>query len=222
MLGKGSYILAEVSKLTQLHPGRVRSWFKHRPDSVGRGPLLDSDYESIENDFAVSFLDLIDVLVAGQFRDHYNVSMRVVRRAYSVLKEELNVAHPFCHSGLYTDGKRIFQLAATKLGDEKLSDVISRQQFFAHIKEKLDHIEYNKLTRLADKWRIANGVLLDPNVSMGKPTVIETGLTTYVVANQYRANAENAGLVADLYGISEKDVANAVDFEKQYGSRYAA
>ncbi len=222
MLGKGAYILAEVSRLTQLHPLRVRSWFKQRPDGVGYGPIFDSDYKSIGSDFAVSFLDLIDVLVAGQFRDHYNVSMRVVRAAYSVLKEELDVEHPFCHSDLYTDGKRIFQLAATKLGDEKLSDVISRQQFFVHIKEKLDHIEYNELTRLADKWRIANGVLLDPKVSMGKPTVIETGLTTYVVANQYRANAENAALVADLYGISETDVANAVDFEKQYGNRHAA
>jgi len=199
MLGKGAYILAEVSRLTQINPSRVRG-----------------------GDFAVSFLDLIDVLVAGQFRDDYKVPMGVVRRAYSVLKAELGVEHPFCHNDLYTDGKRIFQLAASKLGDEKLSDIISRQQFFVHVKEKLDHIEYSKLTRLADRWRIANGVLLDPKISMGKPTIIDTGLTTHVAANQYYANGENTALVADLYGVSERDVANAVDFEKRYGRQDAA
>jgi hypothetical protein len=43
-----------------------------------------------------------------------------------------------------------------------------------------------------------------------------------VVANQYYANCENPGLTADLYGISEKDVANAVTFENTYRHRDAA
>ena|GEM_PF-2386868 len=222
MLGQGIYILAEVSRLTQIHPARVRSWFKWRPDHAGRGPLFASDYRPVGADCAVSFLDLIDVLVAGQFRDRHNVRMQIVRRAHSLLQKELKTKHPFCHADLYTDGKRIFQCAANTLGEDSLSDVLSHQQFFLHIKEQLDRIDYSEATRLAHRWRIAKGVVLDPSISMGKPTIVTTGLTTFVIANQYYANSKDSGLVADLYGISENDVANAVDFENRYGLRHAA
>jgi len=222
MIGKGVYTLAEVSRLTELHPSTVRAWFKYRSDSVGYGPIFQSDYQSVGGDYAVSFLDLIDVLIAGQFRGRHKVPMRIVRRAHELLQEELDTKHPFCHSDLYTDGKRIFLLAADKLNEDKLSDVISHQQFFLHIKEKLGHIDYHEITKLASRWRIANGIVVDPSISMGKPTIENTGITTYVIANQYYANMKNSGLVADLYEVSENDVANAIKFEQKYGRRRVA
>lgn len=222
MLGKGVYTVAEVSRLTDLHPSRVRSWFKQRSDGSGYGPVFESDYQPVGGDYAVSFFDLIDVLIVGAFRDQFRVPMQVVRRTHGVLKEQLGVNHPFCHSDLYTDGKRIFLAAASKLNEQTLSEVITGQQFFLHIKEKLDHIDYNEITKLAHRWRITGGVVVDPSVCMGKPTIAKTGITTYVVSNQYHANHEDAGLTADLYGISERDVANAVTFEDWCRHRDAA
>ncbi len=222
MIGQGLYTVAEVSRLTEMNPNRVRSWFKHRSDNAGRGPIFESDYQPVDGDYAVSFYDLIDVLVAGQFRDKHHVPMRIVRRAHTLLQEELDAEHPFCHSDLYTDGKRIFQYAATNLGEGRLSDIISRQQFFLHIKEKLSHIDYSEINSLARRWRIANGVVIDPSISMGKPTIEKTGVTTYVIANQYYANLENSALVADLYDVSENDVVNAIKFEHRYGIRQVA
>ena len=222
MIGQGIYTLAEVSKLTEVHPSTVRTWFKGRSDRTGRGPVFQSDYQPIGNDYAVSFLDLIDALVAGQFRFQYNVPMRIVRRAHELLQRDLETPHPFCHTNLHTDGKHIFRLMADKLGEEKLSDVVSRQQFFLHIKEKLDHIDYSEVTKLAHRWRIATGIVIDPSISMGKPVIQNTGVTTYVIANQYRANINNSALVADLYKITENDVVNAVNFEQKYGQRRVA
>ncbi len=220
-LDNGVYTLAEVSQLTHVHPARVRSWFIQRADGAGHGQVFEADYQPVGRDRAVSFHDLIDVLVAAQFRDRHNVPMRVVRRAHGILQEELGTKHPFCHSDLYTDGRRIFQNVA-RLGEDRLSDVISRQQFFLHIREKLDHIDYSQATRLACRWKIARGVVLDPSVNMGRPSIADTGIATFVIASQYYANAENASLVADLYGISETDVLNAVRFEGLYGHRRVA
>ncbi len=222
MLGQGIYILSEVARLTELHPIRVRSWFKGRTDKHGRGPVFESDYKIAGGDFAVSFFDLIDVLIAGQFRDRYSVSMKVVRRAHQLLQKELNTKHPFCHSDLYTDGKRIFVDVASEINEERLRDAVSQQQFFLHIKEKLEHLDYSEISKLACRWRIFEGVVVDPSISMGKPTIEDTGVTTYVISNQYYANNKNSALVADLYGISERDIANAVNFEKLYGRRVAA
>ena len=222
MLGQGIYRVAEVSRFTHLNANQVRTWFKQRSDVADDSPVFAADYEPVNGDFAVSFYDLIDVLVAGEFRDRYGVPMHTVRRAHGLLQTRLNTKHPFCHSDLYTDGRRIFLCVANELNEEILSDVVSRQQFFLHIREKLDHVDYNELTKLARRWRIARGVVIDPSISLGKPTIENTGITTYVVANQYYANSQNAALVADLYGIREKDVGNAVEFEKQYGGRRAA
>ena len=222
MLGNGIYVLAEISRLTQLHPSRVRSWFKERPDGSGHGPIFQSDYPPVRGDYAFSFYDLIDVLVAGQFRDKHNVPMSIVRKAHHILQEELNTKHPFCHSNLYTDGKRIFNLAASKIGSTILSDVLSHQQFFLHIKEQLNHIDYNEITKLAAKWRISPGVVVDPSVNMGKPVIENTGTATHIITRQYEANSNNLELVADLYGISENDVLNAVKFEGWYTGKLVA
>lgn len=92
--------------------------------------------------------------------------------------------------------------------------MVSHQQFFLHIKEKLEHIDYSEITSLASRWRIAKGVVVDPLISMGKPTIENTGVTTFVIANQYFANIKNSALVADLYEVSENDVVNAVKFEQ--------
>lgn len=222
VLGQGLYILAEVSRLTGMHHSRVRSWFKQRADGSGYGPVFASDYDPAGGDYAVSFLDLIDVLIVGQFRDRHRVPMRIVRRAHTLLGEQLGTKHPFCHSDLYTDGERIFNCTASRLNEEILSDVISRQQFFIQIREKLAHIDYSEINKLACRWRIAEGVVIDPLVCMGKPTVEKTGVATHVIANQFYANRRDAALVADLYGIGERDVANAVEFELKYEHRDAA
>jgi len=222
MLGQGIYTLAEVSSLTEIHPSRVRAWFRTRPDGAGRGPVFQADYAPVKGEYAYSFLDLIDVLVAGQFRDRHNVSMTVVHKAHTVLQKELSTKHPFCHADLYTDGKRIFSLAAKEVGEPILVEVVSRLQFFLHVREKLDHIDYSEVTKLACRWNIAEGVIIDPAVSMGKPTICETGLTTHVMANQYYANRENADIVADLYGVCANDVINAVKFEHFFMRRRVA
>lgn len=221
-LGKGVYHLTEVARYTDLNPQRVRSWFRRRADRHGHGPLLSSDFEPIEEDYAVSFLDLIDVLVAGRFRE-CGVKMHVVRSAFSLLSKQLDTPHPFCHSRLFTDGKRIFLLAADSLGDETLSEVVSRQQFFTDmLLPHLERIDYSEDTCLANRWRIAQGVFVDPSIAFGKPIVANTNITTFVVSNSYVANRNNSVLVADLYAITESDVMNAVAFEAEYGTQRAA
>lgn len=220
-LGKGVYNIAEVARYTELHPNRVGSWFKQRSDGAGKGPIFASDYAAVGNDYAVSFLDLIDVWVAGYLRDQ-GVLMRIVRNAHKILQDKLGTHHPFCHRDLYTDGKKVFLYAANKVGSETLTEIVSRQQFFLHVKQKLSHIRYGEVSGLAECWRIAKGVEINPRVALGKPVVAKTGVTTYVLTNQFIANNRDAALVAELFRVPEEGVHNAVAFEKQYGCLRAA
>lgn len=221
LLGHGVYNIPEVARYTGLHHQRIRSWFSTRLNEQAPS-LFHSEYPIVNGDCAVSFLDLIEVFVAGQFRNS-GMSLQSVRKMHAGLKELLRTNHPFCHDGLYTDGKRGFVEMTGQLGHGTHSEVLTRQQFFSEvILPHLRRIEYSKKTGLAARWRMAHGVVIDPAVSLGKPVVESTGITTFVLSKCYWANDGDDSLAADLFSVHRSDVMNAVAFEEVYGLRRAA
>lgn len=220
-LGKGVYSLAEAAQYTKLPYRRVWSWFRPNDENGATG-FLCTDYDRLENRAAISFHDLIDVLVAGQFRER-GLSLQRIRAAYEQLKADFDTVHPFCRNELFTDGKNVFARVANELNDECLFEVISRQNFFPKIMlPHLRKIEYDTETSLALRWAVAPGIVLDPQIALGKPVLRGTGKTTYVIANAFHANNRNVDLVADAFGIETEDVLNAVDFEERNRIRSAA
>src|SRR2546421_419281 len=87
MLGKGVYSFPEAARLTHLKISRVKEWFRGRRKGRGRMPVFASDYESVQGRHAISFLDLVDLFIAGQLRDH-GVSLQHLRRVYDRLKAD--------------------------------------------------------------------------------------------------------------------------------------
>lgn len=204
-LGLGIYRISDVHRYAEIPYSTAYSWFKSRK-------VFDSDFVTAANDnYSVSFLDLIDSAVAHTFRTH-GVRMKVIRRAYEILSETLETAHPFCHRDLYTDGKAIICTAAERLHTPNPQDVITKQQIFLELKEMLYNVAYSE-GDLAKWWDIWPGVVLNPAIAMGQPTLKGTGVTTFVVHGAYNANRKDAGFVASLYGISPNQVKDAVQFE---------
>jgi uncharacterized protein (DUF433 family) len=215
MLGEGIYPLAEVARYTQVPSSTLRTWFKPR---IGRDaePIFDSDYSPVDGDYAVSFLNLIEAYVASFFGSN-GVKPRVIRKAHEVLQERLRTEHPFAHADLSTDGVSIIQHDLDKRRHRVLMDVISKNYLFTQMKSRLSRITCGVSSRMAEELGIAKGVVLNPRISFGKPVIEHTGLTTFVIANQYWANRNNAALVAGLFNITEKDVRIAARFESRYG-----
>jgi hypothetical protein len=92
-LGHGIYTFSEAGRLTGLSTRRVRSWFEDREvdgKPHGRGRVFQSDYGS---EGLISFLDLVEVLVAGHMRE-LGISLIAVRKAYGALRRYLNTQHP--------------------------------------------------------------------------------------------------------------------------------
>lgn len=219
-VGQGIYSVPEASRYTQLHPQRIRAWLR-RAESETAARFLNPEFPRGDT-YLLSFLDLIDVLVAGQFRKH-GVSMPVVRDAYAILAQELRTSHPFCHGRLCSDGRDIFLFAAREIDDPTLSSVMTGQHVFPRILDDyLRFVDYDETTELAERWRISRGVVIDPDIGFGKPVVESTGTTTYILANAFAANDEEAGLVADLFAVSPNDVMNAVAFERRIREPRAA
>lgn len=213
-LGRGVYSLAEARRYADLPASTARAWFLGRADGKGRGAILTSDYQRVDSDFAISFLDLIELFVTGRFRA-FGIPMKSVRAAHAVLRDELSVPHPFAHSELSVHGKKVIRRIAGELGGKVFYEVTTGQLFFRDLEAGLERIDY--VAGLAARWRIGDGVLIDPTVAFGKPTVRGAGTTTTVIAQQYWANGANAAVVADLFDLSEQDVKSAVGFEEMIG-----
>ena len=84
VIGKGVYSIAEASRLTKLRAQRVREWFKGR-ESANRffKPVFESDYPIYDDEYAISFLDLIELNIGGKLRDA-NVPLSYLARSTSL------------------------------------------------------------------------------------------------------------------------------------------
>src|SRR5207245_2653193 len=110
----------------------------------------------------ISFLDLIDVFVAGQLREH-GVTLQTLRRVYAHLADELKTRHPFSRQELLSDGNTVFMRGMDQKGQEELTEVLTKQKVFPQIiLPFLKKIDYNAASKLAERWHIAPQVVIDP------------------------------------------------------------
>jgi hypothetical protein len=212
LLGQGVYGFPEASRLAGVDSVNTRRWFLGRPDTDS-GPVLHSDIPSVGDRHAVSFLDLLDLRVVGQFR-RFGITMPTIRAVYRELAGKVGTRHAFAHTDLCVYGKTVLQRMVDEDGVEELREVLTGQQAMPRILEKfLRDIEYSETDGLAARWRISRGVVIDPRRNLGKPISERTGAGTYALARAYHANENDAELVAALFDTSPQAVIEAADFE---------
>ena len=218
LLGRGVYSIAEAARLTQLRPGRVRDWFRSasgtRPESA---PIFRSDYAPVGEDRAISFLDLIEVSIAGKLRAaDPPVSLQHIRKVHRKLSDAGRERHPFCLREIYHDAGRIFtQRKADGESGAVIEPLTDQVYINAVIMPFLKKIEYDDQTSLAKLWHIAEGVVVDPARCFGKPVVAAVGIATRVLASSFEANGRDARRVADWYEVDPAHVETAVQFESK-------
>lgn len=213
IVGKGVYSIAEAARLTRLRTQRVREWFRGREtESRIFKPVFQSDYPVLHEDYAISFLDLIELFIGGKLREA-GISLPKLRQNYHELKKDFGV-HPFCTRGIYVGGKQIFTRGLNEVDSGSVIEAISRQHYFDKIiLPFLKQITYDQKTEMAVRWQIAELVTVDPEIRFGRPIVGETGMTTSTLRRAYYANGEDSAFVASWYGIEERHVIAAVNFE---------
>lgn len=208
-LGHGIYTVAEASRYTGVHHTTIWRWLRSCPEHA----VFCSDYAGSDFEEALSFLDLIDVLLAGHLRKK-GITLKYIRDAYQILKNDLKTKHPFCHKDvLYVSNKQIFVRF-----DEMFSEAVSKQGFDKTVMSPfLEKLDFSPRTKLANRWKIHSGIVLDPEISFGKPVIESTRLSTSVLAKAYAVNDQKVDFVAEMYEVRPIDVMNAVDFEAGKG-----
>lgn len=218
MIGHGVYSVAEAARLAGVSAGQLGRWFKGRADQPESKPLLVSDYPTVAGRLAISFRDMIDAFVASQLFRH-GVKLPTLRMSYRNLQERYGEKHGFCHEelkdGLKTDGSTVF-LDSLDAGNRRaLVDLFNKQRAIPEVLEPfLKKLDFDPISKLAARWRIADGVLVDPMLNFGKPVAVNAGVSTHVLYRAFLANGQSAEVVSGWYDVDLAAVRAAVKFEQ--------
>ncbi|RKP45549.1 DUF433 domain-containing protein [Trinickia fusca] len=216
LTGIGLYTLQEAEKLTGAKAREVSRWLFGYSFKDGHSlPLWTTQLAELDEK-VIGFRDLLELRVVKAFRSH-NVPLRVIRVAIENAKAMFGTDYPLTANRFLTDGKTVFYEALMGHGEIELTDLLRRQLVFEHIvrPELYAGIEF-AADGHAKRWfplRHNHAVVLDPEISFGKPVLAEYGVRTDLVVETYEVE-KSRKMAASLYGIPISAVDAAIRYER--------
>lgn len=218
LTGIGLYTLKEAERITGADSREISRWlFGYRFKDGASAPLWRTQLAGMSADGqkVIGFRDLLELRVVKAFTQQ-NIPLRVIRAAIVNAQEIFSTEYPFTANRFLTDGRSIFHEALKNHGEPELIDLVKRQVVFEHIIRPELHagIEFAGDGQ-AKRWfpvKKSKLIVLDPQLSFGKPVLTDYGIRTDVIAAAVDAEGDKKR-VAALYDIPLQAVNAAIRYE---------
>ena len=177
-------------------------------------PLWSPDYANgDEQDFEVSFRDMIELRFVKLFRD-LGLSLQTIRACFEIATEMVSDPRPFSTRTFRSDGRTIFLKIVNSLGGDELIDLKHRQGVFGSIvAPSLKDFEFD--ADIVSRWYPLGtnhrSIVVDPVQSFGRP-IAGYGVATSVLKDAIEAEG-SIERVARLYDLPIRTVRDAELFE---------
>ncbi len=214
------YSFAEAARLASVSVTTVKNWlFGYTVNGREVPPLFLSS-----NSEMVSFLQMIEIMVAGQFRNKAlgkPIPFRKVREAYVNARELWGLEYPFAHLKLEALGGHIIHLLKEDglVESYQTLDAVEQWTLPGLLKrETIDQIEYQE--ELAARWFPIGKtvpIVVDPRVSTGLPIIDGRGVTVQTIRKRF-----NSGLAIDFIAEDFSLNRNLVETALRYWERVVA
>ena len=204
-LGQGLYTISEAARLIGEPVQRVRAWLKNYWAEEGYGKL--GDVPTLNFSTLIELKTFVQLRVAG-------VSARDIQRARKELQLIVDDEHPFANravlEGLATDEKKKVSI---RLDENYLSLDGKRQFQLGIIEEFMDNLDFgdNGQARRYTPPKGNGSIVLDPKINFGAPSVAGTRIEASVLHGM-RMAGDSVQLLASLYGLTRKQVEDAINF----------
>lgn len=211
----GFYTVSEAARLLRIeNRQRIYRWLQTDDAAV-----VKRDYVPIDKIQELSFWDLFEVRFVEHFRAQ-GLSLQFLRKVATKARAEFKTQHPFALSGskYLTDRKKIFRQTSVELGEErKTHDLLSGQYEMYETIERIiaKDVSFDPKTLLAEEWApLAEcpSVIINPHYAYGHPVIGRDHIPTSAIFRSWKAEVDKKR-VARWYGVSEKIVGEAVEFE---------
>ena len=223
------YTFSEAAQLARVSTSTVRNWLRgYGGPEKEIHPIFTTHDRNIA---MVSFLNLIEIVIAGQFRKALHVKYQTVISAYANSKEIVDSQYPFAHARLEPLGDRIVYFIKNQPWDLSRQAIDRTEQWSLPLElpplpnevlQIIDQIEY--LQELAAKWFPVGRdvpIVIDPQVSTGIPTVEGTGVTIGAIHERFKAGHKIEFLARD-YELEPGIVQTVIQYAMQHSELVAA
>ena len=215
------YSFSEAAHLANVSATTVKNWlFGYTAKGRDVPPLF-----SPSDGTMVSFLQMIEIMVAGRFRKSAlggkSLPFRAVRDAHLNAQELWNIEYPFAHMKLEALGGHIVHIlrGGSPVSSYQALDVPEQWTLPGLLRrETIDQIEYDD--ELAARWFPIGKtvpIVVDPRLSTGLPVIEGRGVTVQAIRKRFRA-----GLRIDFIARDFEIEPDLVETALQYGERVAA
>src|SRR5262245_41704840 len=206
VLGRGVFSVREASRLTGIPTRRLRRWllgyeFRSRSGKHRSPPPVHRDFPLVDRELSLSFADLIEV----RFVDHFlqaGVSWTTLRVVARRAADRIGSDHPFSSWRFKTDGKTILTEIAVGSKEPELLDLMSDQVAFKRILDPYLYrgLDFGPTHNVARWWHEAGHrkIVIDPERSLGRPILAESGVPTQVIAAAFRVE-QSVAAVAEQF-----------------------
>ena len=208
------YTFSEAARLAKTTPGTIKRWIFGTETSI---PVFEPTHLDERDQAVVSFVQLVEAVVASNFRRKGNVSLEVVRQAYHNARNHLGIEYPFASLKLEPlAGHIILRLRQDKL--EKglpAIDSLGLNTIPGLTIEVLDDLEYE--TELATRWWPVGKqrpIVIDPRFSAGLPTIPQRRVTIQNIRKRWLAGQSIQFISKDL-DLEDTTVEDALRYSEQ-------
>ena len=213
------YGVADAARYLRLSPATLRSWAAGRtyPLSNGQGSSDPLFRVPAGEGLLLSFHNLMEAHVLRALRFNHRIAMREIRIALTYAQREFNIDRLLIDERLRAGPGNFFLDEYGKLINlGKSGQLAMRLMLEAHLK-RLDRGTDGLPVRFypipehnVDADRV---IVLDPRLSFGRPVLVNRGISTATIAERIDAG-ESTSRVAEDYGINQKDVEEAIVYER--------
>lgn len=217
LLEREMYAEAEAARLLNVAQSTLHYWLEGKTGRGGKVHRPVIRQEPKGPGAAVTWAEFVEAGLLRQYRRELKVPLPELRSFIDLLRQRFDVPYPLADRRPYASGKALVleaQEQAGLPGDLWLVTVAGGQLLLTPPSESF-------LRRARWEGEVATGwrphedqdsvVLIDPTVRFGRPAV--GGISTEVIW-EHSEDGEDDDEIAEVYGLTPRDVAWALAYEK--------
>jgi uncharacterized protein (DUF433 family) len=214
------YPFVDAARYLKIPVDTLRSWVRGRSYNTSQGkrysePLIElSSPEARE----LSFTNLVEAHVLRAIRVEHKIRLDQIRIALNYISLELKYEHPLVREDfLRTDGKSIYVEHLGRLLDASKNGQIAIRETLEIYLTRIEVDEKGIAARLfpfihSKQRNDPKVIVIDPNISFGRPVIAGTRIPTGILADRARAG-ESANTLARDFRCDISLVEIALEYE---------
>ena len=196
------YTIIEASHLAHVSSSTVRRWlFGYKPDRHQPSRPSVFGAKEVATPY-VSFLQLVEIVIAADFRKVGHVKLDVVARAHANARREWRLEYPFAHLQLESLGGHIVQWMRSDGEPPAVPESIDAPGQLALpglVTQRIQALDYER--DLAARWYPVGKdipIVVDPRFSTGRPTLRDRGVTIGAIYRRWKTDQPISFIADDL------------------------